>query len=119
MSVRQIRPPAATAGGEIKRPDDQQRRSPVTDGVPAGHSRDSSARQTCTEKESVMDDLSISKHGVELLRDPILNKSTAFTESERQLLGLVGLVPDATESEDLQLRRVMQQLGHKATDLDR
>ena len=66
-----------------------------------------------------MNDLSISKRGVELLRDPTLNKSTAFTEAERQGLGLVGLVPDATESEDLQLRRVMQQLGHKATDLDR
>ena len=45
-----------------------------------------------------MDDLSISKRGVELLRDPTLNKSTAFTEAERQGLGLVGLVPDATES---------------------
>jgi malate dehydrogenase (oxaloacetate-decarboxylating)(NADP+) len=43
-----------------------------------------------------MNDLSISKHGVELLHDPALNKSTAFTEAERQALGLVGLVPDAT-----------------------
>jgi malate dehydrogenase (oxaloacetate-decarboxylating)(NADP+) len=66
-----------------------------------------------------MDDLSISQRSVELLHDPTLNKSTAFTEAERQGLGLVGLVPDVTESEDLQLRRVMQQLGHKATDLDR
>jgi malate dehydrogenase (oxaloacetate-decarboxylating)(NADP+) len=59
------------------------------------------------------------KHGIELLHDPVLNKSTAFTEIERQELGLVGLVPDVTETEDLQLRRVMQQLGHKTTDLDR
>lgn len=59
------------------------------------------------------------KRGIELLHDPSLNKSTAFTEAERQALGLVGLVPDVTESEDLQLRRVMQQLGHKNTDLDR
>jgi hypothetical protein len=64
--------------------DDQQRRSSVTDGVPAGHRRDSSARQTFTEKESLMDDLSISKCGVELLHDPTLNKSTAFTEAERR-----------------------------------
>ena len=49
----------------------------------------------------------------------MLNKSTAYTEAERQALGLVGLVPDVTESEDLQLRRVLQQLGHKTTDLDR
>lgn len=61
----------------------------------------------------------ISKHGVDLLHDPMLNKSTAFTESERRELGLVGLVPDVTESEDLQLRRVMRQLAHKNTDLDR
>ncbi len=59
------------------------------------------------------------KHGVDVLHDPSLNKSTAFTEAERQALGLVGLVPDKTETEDLQLSRVMQQLGHKTTDLDR
>ncbi|WP_257237203.1 hypothetical protein [Nostoc sp. 'Peltigera malacea cyanobiont' DB3992] len=57
------------------------------------------------------------KRGIELLQDPSLNKSTAFTEAKKQALGLVGLVPDVTESEDLQLRRVMQQLGHKSTDL--
>jgi malate dehydrogenase (oxaloacetate-decarboxylating)(NADP+) len=56
---------------------------------------------------------------MDLLLDPSLNKSTAFTEAEKQALGLVGLVPDVTESMDLQLRRVMMQLGHKTTDLDR
>src|ERR1700758_5016737 len=59
------------------------------------------------------------RRGVELLFDPRLNKSTAFTEKERDALGLTGLVPDVTESEDLQIRRVMQQLGHKLSDLDR
>ena len=59
------------------------------------------------------------KRGIELLQNASLNKSTAFTEIEKQSLGLVGLVPDVTESEDLQLRRVMMQLGHKNTDLDR
>jgi len=59
------------------------------------------------------------KRGVDVLNDPSLNKSTAFAEAERQALGLVGLVPDTTEPEDLQLHRVMQQLGHKTTDLDR
>jgi malate dehydrogenase (oxaloacetate-decarboxylating)(NADP+) len=59
------------------------------------------------------------KRGSELLHDPSLNKSTAYTEAERQALGLVGLVPDTTESEDLQLRRVMLQLSHKTSDLDR
>ena len=59
------------------------------------------------------------KQGIELLYDPSLNKSTAFTESEKQALEIVGLVPDVTETEDLQLSRVMMQLGHKNTDLDR
>ncbi len=59
------------------------------------------------------------KRGIELLYDPSLNKSTAFTEAEKRALGIVGLVPDVTETEDLQLSRVMMQLGHKSTDLDR
>jgi malate dehydrogenase (oxaloacetate-decarboxylating)(NADP+) len=63
--------------------------------------------------------MAMPKQGIEVLRDPSLNKSTAFTEEEKQALGIVGLVPDVTESEDLQLSRVMMQLGHKTTDLDR
>ena len=59
------------------------------------------------------------KRGVELLHDPTLNKSTAFAEAEKQALGIVGLVPDVTESMDVQLNRVRMQLGHKTTDLDR
>ena len=59
------------------------------------------------------------KRGIELLQDPSLNKSTAFTEAEKRALGIVGLVPDVTETGDLQLSRVMMQLGHKSTDLDR
>jgi malate dehydrogenase (oxaloacetate-decarboxylating)(NADP+) len=62
---------------------------------------------------------STAKHGIELLRDPSLNKSTAFTETEKQALGLVGLVPDVTETDEIQLQRVMLQLSKKDTDLDR
>jgi hypothetical protein len=35
---------------------------------------------------------SAGKRGVDLLHDPSLNKSSAFTEAERQALGLVGLL---------------------------
>ena len=59
------------------------------------------------------------KRGIELLFDPSLNKSTAYTETEKQALGLIGLVPDVTETEEVQLRRVRMQLGQKNTDLDR
>src|SRR5882762_5100884 len=62
---------------------------------------------------------STTKHGIELLQDPSLNKSTAFTEAEKQSLGLVGLIPDVTETQELQLQRVMMQLTKKDTDLDR
>ena len=76
--------------------------------------------KAAAQKKSMPDSCSdVSKRGIDLLHDPALNKSTGFTDAERQALGLVGLVPDVTESEDLQLRRVMQQLGHKSTDLDR
>src|ERR1700745_1056561 len=59
------------------------------------------------------------KRGIELLHDPALNKSTAFTESEKQAFGLVGLLPDVVETEDLQLQRVLRQLSQKNTDLGR
>jgi len=59
------------------------------------------------------------KRGTELLHDPRLNKSTGFTEAERRALGLIGLVPDVTETIETQLSRVLLQLKDKATDLDR
>jgi malate dehydrogenase (oxaloacetate-decarboxylating)(NADP+) len=37
------------------------------------------------------------ERGVDVLHDPTVNKSTGYTEAERQALGLVGLVPDVTE----------------------
>ena len=63
--------------------------------------------------------MTTNRRGIDLLFDPSLNKSTAFSEAEKQALGIVGLVPDVTESLDLQLRRVMMQLDHKTSDLDR
>jgi len=59
------------------------------------------------------------KRGIDVLRDPEINKSTAFTEAEKEALGIVGLLPDVSETEDVQLSRVLMQLGHKTTDLDR
>src|SRR6202790_3164216 len=59
------------------------------------------------------------KRGIDVFREPEINKSTAFTEAEKEALGIIGLVPDVTEIEDLQLSRVMMQLGRKSTDLDR
>ena len=58
-------------------------------------------------------------HGTHLLREPRLNKSTAFTEAEREALGLIGLLPEGVDTEENQLRRVHLQLGHKSTDLEK
>lgn len=57
--------------------------------------------------------------GNKILLDPRTNKSTAFTEKEKKNLGLIGLLPDVTESEDMQLKRVEEQLNHKKSDLER
>ena len=59
------------------------------------------------------------EHGIELLRDPQRSRSTAFTEAEREALGLTGLLPSRVDSEETQVRRVLQQLGGKPTDLER
>ena len=74
---------------------------------------------TTTEKPVFNPSTGNGKRGIDVLRDPSINKSTGFTEAERQALGLVGLVPEVTESIETQLSRVLQQLKHKATDLDR
>jgi malate dehydrogenase (oxaloacetate-decarboxylating)(NADP+) len=57
--------------------------------------------------------------GLALLRDPQLNKSTAFTEAEREALGLLGLLPAGIDSEDTQLQRVHLQLAKKPNDLEK
>jgi len=57
--------------------------------------------------------------GAELLHDPRRNKSTAFTEQEREALGLLGLLPEGIDDLDTQLRRALAQLDGKTTDLER
>ena len=49
--------------------------------------------------------------GQALLADPRLNKQSAFTDSEREELGLVGLLPQRVETIDQQLARVRRQLS--------
>ena len=58
------------------------------------------------------------KHrGVDILRDPRLNKMTCFSEEEREALGLMGLVPEGMDTETTQVERVLYQLSRKPTDL--
>src|SRR3981189_438733 len=57
--------------------------------------------------------------GVGVLGDPRLNKSTAFSEAEREALGLVGLLPEGIDSEETQIERVHLQLARKPSDLEK
>jgi malate dehydrogenase (oxaloacetate-decarboxylating)(NADP+) len=53
-----------------------------------------------------------SKRGVELLRDPYLNKGTAFTKDERAALGLQGLLPPHVLTIEQQAGRYLTYLRH-------
>ncbi len=57
--------------------------------------------------------------GVKLLHDPVRNKGTAFTEEERDELGLRGLLPPKVCTQDEQVMRVLDNLQRKFSDLDR
>ena len=55
-------------------------------------------------------------HGAALLRDPLLNKGTAFSEEERDALGLRGLLPAHLLSIEAQAQRVMANLRRLPED---
>jgi malate dehydrogenase (oxaloacetate-decarboxylating)(NADP+) len=57
--------------------------------------------------------------GVALLRDPLLNKGTAFTEKERDAFGLRGLLPAHMLSQEQQVARIMTNLRRLPDDLDK
>ena len=60
-----------------------------------------------------------SRKGIDLLRDPLLNKGTAFTREERDALGLRGLLPPHVLTQDEQARRIMTNLRKFSDPLDR
>ena len=60
-----------------------------------------------------------SLRGMALLRDPLLNKGTAFTETERDTLGLRGLLPAHVLSMDEQIARFMTNLRDLPNDLEK
>ncbi len=60
-----------------------------------------------------------SPHGMALLRDPLLNKGTAFTEEEREALGLRGFLPAAVLSMQAQVERVLTNLRTLPGDLEK
>ena len=57
--------------------------------------------------------------GAALLRDPTLNKGTAFTPAEREALGLRGLLPPQVGTQDLQANRVLENIRRLQTPLSK
>ncbi len=49
-------------------------------------------------------------HGIVLLQNPLLNKGTAFTEVERDTLGLRGLLPPHVQTQDEQVARFLENM---------
>jgi malate dehydrogenase (oxaloacetate-decarboxylating)(NADP+) len=58
-------------------------------------------------------------HGMALLRDPLLNKGTGFTDQERDALGLRGLLPAHVLSIQAQAERVLTNLRQQPNDLQK
>lgn len=57
--------------------------------------------------------------GIDILRDPRLNKGQAFTLRERQLMGIHGLLPPVIITQETQLERVITNFRKRPTDVDR
>ena len=57
--------------------------------------------------------------GVDLLHDPRLNKGTSFTEVERDVFRLRGLLPPRVNSQAEQVARALESLRRKDSDLER
>ena len=57
--------------------------------------------------------------GIDLLSDPVLNKGSAFTDDEREALGLRGLLPPRPFAQADQVRRNIENLRKRSSDLDR
>ena len=61
-----------------------------------------------TAKPANQTAVTTSLSGYHLLADPLLNKGTAFTEAERDVFGLHGLLPPTTGTLDEQVSRRLQ-----------
>jgi malate dehydrogenase (oxaloacetate-decarboxylating)(NADP+) len=59
------------------------------------------------------------KRGADLLHDPMVNKGTAFTEVERDALGLRGLLPPRVSTQAQQVTRVLENLRRKESDIEK
>jgi len=61
----------------------------------------------------------VDKRGYDLIRDPLLNKGSAFTAEERRELGLEGLLPVGVNTMDNQFKRILDSLVHFKEPMDK
>jgi malate dehydrogenase (oxaloacetate-decarboxylating)(NADP+) len=95
----------------------------------SGNTRFAAAGRTVNPQEDRMTDFTNanaaagtthnSPRGLDVLRDPVLNKGSAFTEKERDALGLRGLLPPHVHSQQEQVERVLLNLRKLAEPLDK
>ena len=71
------------------------------------------------EKEAILARMLGFPTGVALLRDPALNKGTAFTEKEREILGIRGLLPPRVHSMEEQVSRTLENFRRKPNDIEK
>lgn len=63
--------------------------------------------------------LKVSLKGKDLLRSPLLNKGSAFSEEERETFGLQGLLPPHVSCMEEQLKRRLANFQHCSDDLSK
>ena len=59
------------------------------------------------------------KRGIDVLRDPFLNKGTAFTNEERKELGLVGMLPIGVQSIEDQAKQTYEHFQSKPNNFEK
>ena len=74
---------------------------------------------TSNKKTSSRNQRTLPTSGVDWLHNPVFNKGTAFTEAERDALGLRGLLPPHVQTMAEQVQRVMANFRSKSSDLER
>jgi malic enzyme len=76
-------------------------------------------KRPSTLEASAAEPLEVDSRGLELLRNPLLNKGTGFSAEERQALGLEGLLPVRTKNQQQQAERIYAHLRTQTDDLQK
>ena len=85
---------------------------------PTGSGRET-LKETKMSKQATASQSTGGETGIDLLHDPTLNKGTAFSEEERDALGLRGLLPPHVHTPEEQVMRVMENFCREPTDLEK